>query len=76
MNNEHIWLAFLSILFTLIALFLGLLYRVVSLWRKDIMTEIEKFCKRNDCEHTEIWERINYHRHTTEGEVIIPIGSK
>ena len=74
MDPDHLWLIFLTILSSFIVLFLGLIYQGMRKWREEILEQLDKFCKRNDCEHEEIWDRIHHHGHTVEGNVVITGG--
>ena len=75
-GDDSLWLSFLSILCTFIAIFLGLLYRSLFQWRKEILGELEKFCRRNENDHGLMWNRINFHGHTSGGHVVITRGAE
>lgn len=75
-SSDTIWLSFLSILSTFIAIFLTLLYRSIFQWRKEILGELDKFCRRNENDHGLMWNRINFHGHTAGGHVVITRGAE
>ncbi len=70
--DEKMWLSLLSIAVTANIFIVGLFFRFMGIWKKDLEKSIENFCKQNNCEHKEIWDRVNHHGHTdSNGRVII-----
>ena len=81
--TEQGWFILLTILGGITASCLIILTNAMFKWRDDLRKELKEFkedvtnqvnrvCAENDNAHGQIWERINHHHHTIEGNVVIP----
>ena len=81
--TEQFWLSFISLLVTISLALIGILVKFIFSLKKEIMLELKeirneneyalnRFCDENMRAHSEIWDRINHHKHTDEGNVVIP----
>lgn len=69
---EHTWLAVLTGFSGVAVSLLSILLATLRSWKKEVRAYIEQVCNENKEDHEEMWNRINYHKHNGNGNVVIP----
>jgi hypothetical protein len=65
----------IEILMLFIGLLLAVLQTMAIMLFKQQGRKLEAFCANNEKEHDKIWSHVNHHKHTINGEVVIPMVS-